>query len=252
MKKANANWGKAILPTIFFIAIAVVLVLPLMRSTAANPTLTNADFETGPFGQVGTVTGWTVVGNAADTSEGATGGTHGAALSAGGDTPGDTISQSFSTTSGVMYNVDFDSGIYGRRSGSPLQVNVQVIGSGALVNTTITPPDAGTFTASAVIFQHYTFSFTANSATTTLQFTSVGTGNAAADQIIDSVSVAQVATPTPTPTPTATPAGDITICDAVGAAADSCYVLRPPPCTSGQAFWFPNADCTIPEGTDCV
>jgi hypothetical protein len=34
--------------------------------------------------------------------------------------------------------------------------------------------------------------------------------------------------------------------------ADACYTLRPAPCTSGQAFWFPNADCAIPEGNDCA
>jgi hypothetical protein len=244
MKRSKANWGKAILPTIFFVAIAVLLAIPFMRSKAANPTLNNPNFETGPFNSVGTVSGWTVVGNVAipdsgGVGEGSTSPTHGAALSAGADSQGDQLSQSFSTTSGQTYNVDFDAGIFGKRSGAPLQVNVQIIGSGTLVNQTITPPDAGTFTASAVTFQHYTIGFTANSATTTLTFTSVGSGNASADQIIDTVSVTQT-------TQTST------ICNAFGAHADSCYQLRPSPCTSGQAFWFPNADCYIPEGADCV
>src|ERR1700760_4452244 len=43
-----------------------------------------------------------------------------------------------------------------------------------------------------------------------------------------------------------------TSCAVQGADADSCYQIRPKPCTSGQAFWFPNADCNIPEGTDCI
>jgi hypothetical protein len=53
----------------------------------------------------------------------------------------------------------------------------------------LTPPDSNTFTASAVTFQHYRFTFTANSATTTLRFTSVGLGNASADQVVDTVAV---------------------------------------------------------------
>src|SRR4051794_10543270 len=46
--------------------------------------------------------------------------------------------------------------------------------------------------------------------------------------------------------------GTTTACAVQGAVADACYQTRPAPCTSGQAFWFPNADCNIPEGTDCI
>src|SRR5947207_428908 len=136
MKTTNLNWGKTIFPIIFFVTIALILVLPIMRSTAANPTLTNADFETGPFNSNGTITGWTVTGNAADigpennASEGSTSGTHAAALSVGGDHTGDSIAQSFSTTANSSYTLAFDSGIFGKRDGAPLQVEVQVTGSG--------------------------------------------------------------------------------------------------------------------------
>jgi hypothetical protein len=68
-------------------------------------------------------------------------------------------------------------------------LQVQVLGSGSVFNQTITPPDAGTFTAASVTFQHYHFTFTANSTTSTLQFSSVGLGNSAADQVVDTVAI---------------------------------------------------------------
>ena len=43
--------------------------------------------------------------------------------------------------------------------------------------TTITPPVQGTIDENFVRFQHYRFTFTADSTTTTLQFTDIGTGN---------------------------------------------------------------------------
>ena len=140
-----------------------------------------------------------------DIAEGATSGTHSAALSNAGDSQGDTLAQNFSTISGGMYTVDFDAGIFGQRSGNPLQVQVQVLGNTTLLNQTITPPDAGTFTPSAVIFQHYHLTFIADGTTATLKFTSVGTGNANADEVVDSVAISFVGQPTPTPTPGPTP-----------------------------------------------
>ena len=86
-----------------------------------------------------------------------------------------------------MYTLDFDAGISGQRSGTPLQMQIQLVGGTTLLNQTITPPDAGTFDPAAVVFQHYHFTFTANSTTTTLRFTSLGTGNAYADQVVDTV-----------------------------------------------------------------
>ena len=178
----------------------VVIALP------PNPTLANSNFETGPFDFPGTVTGWVVNGKVGDNTQGFTSASHSAALTAGGNTQGDMLSQNFTTVIGQLYAVDFDAGIFGKRSGSPLQVRVEILGNGSLLNQLITPPEAGTWTASQVVFQHYRYTFTANSATTTLRFTSVGLGNAAADEEIDTVVVSAVqASATPTPTPVATP-----------------------------------------------
>jgi hypothetical protein len=170
----------------------VVDTVALSLINPGNPALTNGDFETGPFNTRGSVTGWTVGGHVADNMEGATSFSHAAALSEGGDSQGDTLDQTFSTVSGQMYAVDFDAGIFGKRSGAPLQLRTEIIGNTTLVDQTVTPPDANTFDPGSVAFQHYHIIFMANSATTMLRFVSVGLGNANADQIVDTVSVTAV------------------------------------------------------------
>ena len=158
--------------------------------------LNNADFETGPFNTVGTVSSWVVSGNVGDTTEGATTGSHCAALSAGGDSQGDTISQSFVTVVNQVYMVDFDAAIFGvPANGASLRVEVQALGTSTLLDQIITPPVTGSSNPNAISFTHYHFVFTADTTVTTLRFTSIGMGNANADQVIDSVSVVPAAVP---------------------------------------------------------
>jgi uncharacterized protein DUF642 len=158
----------------------------------AQNVIQNGDFEAPPFAPSSTLTNWTVggTGRVHSINEGATTPTHGAALNVGGDNEGTIISQTFPTTNGEVYRVDFDSGIFGQPTGSPLQLNVQVTGTGTLVNETVTPPVVGTFDPDSVVLHHYYFSFTANSSTTTIQFSDIGLGNTNADTVVDTVSVA--------------------------------------------------------------
>jgi hypothetical protein len=182
-----------------------VVVNPTPPSPTPTPLpLVNANFESTPFDAVGTITGWTVggLGDVADrTAEGASAGNGAAVFSAGGDFQGDTLSQTFSTAIGQAYNLDFDAGIIGvPGTGAVLQLRVQVFGTAALLDNTITPPvNTGPtpYDPSKVPFAHYHYTFTANSVTTTLQFMDVGTGNANADQILDTIVVAPVPSPTP-------------------------------------------------------
>ena len=125
----------------------------------------------------------------------------------GGNSEGNTLSQTFSTSNGQLYSVEFDAAISGQRNGNPLQLNVQVLGSGTLLDQTVTPSDAFTFDPNAVVFDHYSFTFTANSATTTLQFSDVGTWQHRRRYVLDSVVLVpclrnQGASPTPAPAPT--------------------------------------------------
>jgi hypothetical protein len=157
----------------------------------AQNLIQNGDFESPPYAPSSDITNWNVggTGNVHSINEGSTSPSHSAALSIGNDSQGTTISQSFPTAVGEVYRVDFDAGIFGQRSGNPLQLNVQITGSGTLLNQTVTPPDAFTFTPDAVLFSHYHFTFTANSTTSTIQFMDIGLGNAMADVVIDSASV---------------------------------------------------------------
>jgi hypothetical protein len=99
-----------------------------------------------------------------------------------------------------MYTVDFDAGVFGvPDTGSTLLLHVQVFGTGTPLDETVTPPSADTFDPNSVIFKHYHFTFTADSITTTLQFSDIGVGNAGADTVVDTVSVALQPTPTPGP-----------------------------------------------------
>jgi hypothetical protein len=180
----------------------------VVQSTPPGPNqAVNGSFENGIHGQSGFVEGWNVVGNVASYTEGATTGSYGAIFSAGGDSQGDMLSQSFATTPGTSYKVDFDAGIFGQRSDGPLQLRVQIFGGTPLVDEVITPPDAFTFDASAVSFAHYTYTVTATGSSVTLQFTNMGAGTSVADQVVDTVVFASApATPTPTPSsPTPTP-----------------------------------------------
>jgi N,N-dimethylformamidase beta subunit-like protein/uncharacterized protein DUF642 len=166
-------------------------------SPGTASSLLNGDFDISPFDTVGTVTGWIVggAGHVADrTAEGATS-SHGAAVfSPGGDFQGDTLSQTFVTTIAQNYTLDFDAGIFGvPDNGANLQLRVQIFGIAQLVDNTFTPPvgnEANPNDPNTVVFGHFHYTFTANSVTTTLQFSDVGVGNKNADQILDTVVVA--------------------------------------------------------------
>jgi hypothetical protein len=163
-----------------------------VASLCGQNLIQNGDFEAQPYAPSTAITNWTVSGTGAvhEINEGFTTPTHAAALNIGGDSQGTIISQTFPTAPGELYRVDFDSGIFGQRTGSPLQLNVQVTGSATLINDTVTPPDAFTNDTTAVVFRHYYYSFTANSNLTTIQFSDIGLGNQAADTMVDTVSVA--------------------------------------------------------------
>src|SRR3954451_3885805 len=124
------------LPFLLLIATSLLSV----ASTEAN-IVTNGDFETAPFGSANTVTGWTVTGTANVTAaaEGATSPTHSAAFAP----KGGILSQVVTTTVGQTYNVDFDAGIFGTKTGT-VQMRVQAIGSSTLLDQTVSPPSADT------------------------------------------------------------------------------------------------------------
>jgi hypothetical protein len=163
-------------------------------AATSTPLLQNWDFETGPFDTVGLVTGWTVNGNVGNVSaEGGTTGTHSAALGAGSYSQGDVLSQSFSTTPGKAYVLNFDSAVFGR-TGSNLQLRIRTYSdsNNPTLNEIVTPPYYDSFDPAQIRFTHYQFTFTADSNATTLEFVDVVNTlpSENADVVVDSVSVA--------------------------------------------------------------
>src|SRR3954447_610296 len=168
-----------------FIFLCALVQSGLGASSSAPTTLplVNGDFETGPYDTLGTVTGWSVSGNGKvlSATQGATSGTHSAALGAVGNSQGNVLSQSFVTIPGRIYSLDFDTGVAGVVFGSPMQLHVQLVGNNSLIDQTLTPYYAGTNDPNRVIFVHYHYIFTADSTVATLQFTDISDSNSGAD-----------------------------------------------------------------------
>ncbi len=186
-------------------------------STPSSLPLVNGDFETGPYDSVGNIPGWTVSGNGKvdATTQGATSGTHSAALSVLGDSQANVLSQSFITTAGRIYSLDFDAGVVGTHSGDPLALHIQVSGNSAVLDDIIPPPEVGTFNSNRVVFGHYHYTFTADANVTTLQFSDFVAGNGVADIEVDTVSVAEHVTNS-SPTYTVTDLGTFGGTDSAG------------------------------------
>jgi hypothetical protein len=157
----------------------------------------NGDFETWPFNYPGHVTNWTVGGNQHIEliTQGATSPNNkgrSAGFSVGGDSFNNILSQTFITTPGQTYNFDFDAGVYGTRSGSPLQLRAEILGASPGFTATVTPPEAGTIHPVMVTFSHYHFTFVAGSSLATVQFTDLVGNNGGADIMLDTVSILPV------------------------------------------------------------
>ncbi len=127
----------------------------------------------GPFGTISGI----------DT-RGATDGTNAAVFNAG-DSLGhnNTLSQTFTTSPGFIYQLDFDYGTFGFAEVAKVEVevtgNAQVLAKQLIQDTGSNP----------TVFDPYTFTFTADSASSTIIFTDVTTSAPSADGTLDNVSV---------------------------------------------------------------
>jgi hypothetical protein len=160
----------------------------------AQNVLVNGNFDEPPPNMDGTVTGWDVTGHvAAVTGQGFTTADQAAALSVSGSFEGDMLAQTFTTTIGQAYALDFDAGVYGKPTAGPLSLQIQVMGTSTLLDQTVQPPNNNDFNPAP--FNHYSYMFTADSTSTTLKFTDSGGGNQNADVMVDTVSVSAVPEP---------------------------------------------------------
>ncbi len=156
------------------------LLLDHVRITAV-PGLVNGSFEQG-------ATGWTLTGNvkiSAPTAYAPTDGRYLAAFNSGDTAPNGQITQNFSTVPGRSYRVRFDVGVRAfNRSWQRLVVSVKT-------NTTVSAlnmPLPGTGDGS-VKWITESFTFTADSDTSTLSFRDVSTTTASIDVLVDHVSL---------------------------------------------------------------
>jgi hypothetical protein len=145
---------------------------------------TNGGFETD-------FAGWTQTGSVQVVSGSfwvATEGVRVAAFNAGNSKPNGTLSQSFATTAGRTYTLEFDVGAISsmNRNEQRLQVIVQGQGS-ALLSETVSVFATG----NGARYEPLRFSFEADSSTTTLTFKDVSFVTANLDLLLDNVRVTQ-------------------------------------------------------------
>src|ERR1700761_7594957 len=131
-----------------FFCLTIGLLLVTGGSVRAQNLLLNGDFESppDPHDPLG-INHWFVFGTSdiqALQNVGYTTATHAAAFNVTGDSDMSVLGQTFSTTIGQYYALDFDAGIYGTPT-SPPQLRIQVFDANtAPVDTIITPPSANT------------------------------------------------------------------------------------------------------------
>ncbi|MEP6600974.1 MAG: PQQ-dependent sugar dehydrogenase [Nitrospirota bacterium] len=154
---------------------------------ANNVALTNGSFESD-------FTGWTVTGNAFIESTEPYTPTDGVKLvSLNGNSTSDVpptgvLSQTFATTPGTTYTLAFDMGVIGT---NPVQqrLDVTVTGTGTLLSQIVTKSSNGTFTSQ---WTANSYTFVANSPTTTLTFRDISLITQGIDELLDNVRVTRM------------------------------------------------------------
>ncbi len=181
------------------LTLAGLLSVPLLAS-AAN-LVTNGDFENSVPGTAWSSTDTT--GFAPISAYGPccapygtyTGGNN-AAFFGWGDSPGGSIWQDLATVAGQDYTVSFEYGAIAAPTLQSMQVSALSGASFSSVLSAINLKATGTSDLSTLL-KGYSFSFTADSATTRLQFSDTSANTFSVDGVLDNVSV--ITTPVPEP-----------------------------------------------------
>ncbi|RYD19459.1 MAG: DUF642 domain-containing protein [Verrucomicrobiaceae bacterium] len=150
-------------------------------SGSVNASLVNGSFESG-------YTGWTQSGNHSIQTAAVYAPPNGSsvvAFNAANTTPNGVLAQTFATTAGTSYTVSFDMGTFSYNTlAQRLQFTIN--GSGNLLTRDLTMNGAGNRTAR---WARQTFTFVANSTSTTLTFRDTSTATNAIDFLLDHVRV---------------------------------------------------------------
>ena len=184
-------------------------------SARAQSVIVNGSFETNGGDNSSTAPPWVVSGNASfQMDQGVTDGSFAAAFNAGGTTPNGVLSQTFATIALQVYTVTFDWGNYGENATQQLQIEVkdgtsgsELITPGSGMVTTIS--DATIIQNTSVFqiqdntgqfpaingaapkgeFSLFSFTFTAQSSTSTIIFTDMAVGGFNSDGMLDNLQV---------------------------------------------------------------
>lgn len=147
-----------------------------------NASLVNGSFESG-------YSGWTTSGNHSIQTAAVYAPPNGSSVvgfNGANTAPNGVLAQTFATTAGTSYTVTFDMGTYGYNTlAQRLQFTVN--GNGNLLTRDLTMNGAGNGTAR---WARQNFTFTANSAATTVTFRDTSTATNAIDLLLDHVRVA--------------------------------------------------------------
>ena len=184
--------------SLLFIGLSTILASGLQANN-----LINGSFETGDF------SGWTVSGSAVVCAGGDSfcgvpfDGTFSATLNGGDVTPDAVIDQTFATTPGTVYRLTFAYGIMDFVGGAAQQLRAEIISSVGgvhdLLDQTVSSPtsvNAGDAVNAAVNYGLFTFTFTADDTSATLQFSDLASNpSGSIDGKLDAVSIDVVPEP---------------------------------------------------------
>jgi hypothetical protein len=182
-------------------------------SASAQTVIVNGSYETNGGENSTTAPPWVVTGHTSlQNDEGATDGSFAVALNAGESTPNGVISQTFDTIALQVYTVTFDWGNFGADATQRLQIEVkdgatELITSGSgtvstvsdatiIQNTSILQIEDGTGQSPALNgaapngeFSLFSFTFTAQSSSSTITFTDIALSTTNSDSMLDNIVV---------------------------------------------------------------
>lgn len=166
---------------------SMLFLMQVSQASYAN-LITNGSFESG-------LAGWTAIDFAGGSvgfggTEGATDGAL-AAIFNGGNLLGGTLSQSFGTTIGGAYQLDFDYGVFGAANFHDFQI--EILGN-SIFSQSIGKTGPNSFDPNQTNFSNFGFDFVADSSSTTIRFTDFTTlaNSSSSDSLVDNVSVNSV------------------------------------------------------------
>jgi D-alanyl-D-alanine carboxypeptidase len=148
-------------------------------------SFTNGSFESN-------YAGWSVTGNqdiVSSPNTEVTDGAQGVLFNGGQTTPNAALAQSFATVAGRGYALTFDLGVTGAQTFAEQQLHVTVLGKSVLLSQTRSIFGQGDATS----YSPVSFTFTADSTTTTLAFQDVSPTTTDTDMLLDNVRISETA-----------------------------------------------------------